>query len=96
MDTTIRIRSEDKKRLLRIQSAWHRARSERPSQQDLLSKTLEYTEDHLQDFIETRAWRPWTPAEIEAFEAETKALGGWEPAPDIDDAVYGRDYGDEA
>lgn len=91
MATTVRIQDRAKDRLRRLQEAWHRARGERPSQQELLDKGLAYLERHQDAFLAESAWRPLTEEEIRQLKERFQVASGDSGHYDIDEVVYGED-----
>lgn len=89
MASTVRIQDPAKDRLRRLQEAWHRARGERPSQQEILDKGLAYLERHRDAFLAESAWRPLTEAEIQQLEEQFQVRSGDTGHYDIDEVVYG-------
>lgn len=89
MASTVRIDDRAKERLRRLQEAWHHARGDRPTQQELLDKALTYLEAHTDEFLAEAAWRPLTPEEIERLEEQVQVRSGDTGRYDIDEVVYG-------
>ncbi len=56
--STVRIDPEARERLHRLQDAWRELKGEQPSQKELLSRALEYLEDHRDEFLQASIWRP--------------------------------------
>lgn len=93
MASTVRVGTEAKKRLHKLQRAWHRVRGEPSTQQDLLDRILAYLEHHEDDFLKEAAWRPLRPDEIEQLERDLQVPTGDSRPYDIDEVVYGEDEG---
>lgn len=85
--TTIRIRSQDKRLLRRLQMAVERAGGA-ASQTDLLSRAIEFAARNGERFVLEAAWTPLSDAEIKALDGLARDLGPW-TVDDIDAAVYG-------
>lgn len=85
--TTIRIRSEDKARLRKLQRAVEGAGGKAASQTDLLAAAIGFAQRNRDRFVLEATWAPLTAAEIAAFDRLATDLGPWS-AEDVDATVY--------
>lgn len=88
MASTVRVDDEGKRRIQRLQDAWHRARGERPTQGELVAEAMAYLERHREAFLAEAAWTPLSEEEIERWRS-FKVASGDTGAYDVDEVVYG-------
>lgn len=89
MASTVRVDDEGKRRIQRLQEAWHRARGERPTQGELVAEAMAYLERHRDEFLAEAAWEPLGQDEIQELRSSLQTASGEEGDYDVDEVVYG-------
>lgn len=85
----VRIREQDKARLEKLRQELVAASGQRPSQQEAISKVIEFASRHKEDFIGEAVWQPLDTAAIKRWLQTKSHDWGDVSHEDIDRVVYG-------
>lgn len=89
--TTVRLDTDTKALLDRLQAELTLKRGEKLSHSDVLAKLLEFVRAREKQFLDEAAWKPLTPVQIERLSKIGFDWGVETSSEDIDEVLYGGD-----